>query len=76
MVVAGGRCLRFSPGAPEVLPQFPTARTYLKGTQSEFYAINLGDPLCDFTQAPTQNLHLHSLTVAERDGAAALGQRV
>ena len=76
MVVAGGRALRFSPGAPEVLPQYPTARSYLKGTQNEFFAIDTAEQLCDFTKPPTNNLRLHSLTLAERDGALALSGSV
>ena len=40
-VVEGGRSVRFSPGAPEVLPQFGSTTEILRNAQVEFYASGL-----------------------------------
>ena len=40
-IVEGGRCLRFSPARPEVLPQFATPRALLGSSQNGFYALDL-----------------------------------
>ncbi len=40
-VVDGGRALRFSPAAPQSLPQFSSSAEILKNAQREFYALDL-----------------------------------
>lgn len=69
-VVGGGVALRFSPGAPTVLPQFPTPAAFLRGAQREFFAIDLdsrgiqrGDPNASLVQC--------DLATADRDGTLA-----
>jgi len=71
-VVGGGAALRFSPGSPAVLPQFATAKDYLRHTQKQFYAINLAEPTVDILKGAKASLSLHDLDVAEADGTLAL----
>ena len=40
-VTEGGKSLRFSPGAPQVLPQFSSVDDILKNSQRTFYALNM-----------------------------------
>ena len=40
-VTEGGKCLRFSPAHPEILPQFSTVDDTLKNSQRFFYALNM-----------------------------------
>lgn len=64
-IVEGGRCLRFSPARPEVLPQFATPRALLESSQNGFYALDLraeGDEGAD-------RVRWFDLAVAEEDGA-------
>jgi hypothetical protein len=71
-VVGGGTALRFSPGAPEVLPQFPTVQHLLRGTQTRFWALDLSRPRVDFLSGRCEtNLCEHGLDVAEADGTLA-----
>ena len=68
-VVSGGSTLRFSPGCPEVLPQFPTAAHFAKGSQNDFLAIDLSVTELDFLDDCESNLIRHGLDAAERDGS-------
>lgn len=64
-IVEGGRCLRFSPARPEVLPQFATPRALLGSSQNGFYALDLraeGEEGAD-------RVRWFDLAVAEEDGA-------
>lgn len=67
-VVSGRAALRFSPGAPAVLPQFPTARAYLSRSQTEFFAVDLSRSTLDLTAGPEASLGTYSLADAEEDG--------
>ncbi len=67
-VVGGGVSLRFTPATPNVLPQFPDAESYLKGTQTGFYAVNLARPDISLLDAPESSLIWSDLATAERDG--------
>jgi CheY-like chemotaxis protein len=71
-VVSGRAALRFSPGAPSVLPQYPTAQAFLRGAQSHFYAVDLSRPTLDLDAGPDASLSLHDLADAEKDGTLAL----
>lgn len=71
-VVSGRAALRFSPGAPSVLPQYPTARSFLRGSQTHFYAVDLSKPTLDLHAGPGASLSLHDLADAEADGMLAL----
>lgn len=69
LVVSGGTVLRFSPGAPDTFPQFPTARHFLRNSQSRFYALDLKKQILDFRSGNCEaNLGLHELKAAEQDG--------
>ncbi len=63
LAVGGGGSLRFSPGAPRVLPQLTSPEDYLRGTQREFYALSFGDQTA---------VRRFDLSVAEADGTLAL----
>jgi len=68
MVVRGGTGLRFSPGSPRVLPQFPDDRAFLRLSQTQFYAVDLTDPEVDLGAGHTASLRLCNLEDAEEDG--------
>jgi CheY-like chemotaxis protein len=70
-VVSGGAALRFSPGAPSVLPQFPTARAFAAGSQTELYALDLGRARLAPLEGPEASLVVANLETAERDGSLA-----
>lgn len=70
-VVSGRTALRFSPGAPGVLPQFPTARALLRWSQTEFYAVDLSRSRLDLHAGPEDSLTLCGLAEAEQDGTLA-----
>jgi len=76
MVVSGGACLSFSPATPHMRPQFPTARSYLSGSQSQFYALDLKRSKVDLLAGPEASLDLCNLDVAERDGTLDLAASV
>ncbi len=67
-VVSGRSALRFSPGAPGVLPQFPTARAMLRWSQNEFYAVDLSRSRLDLLAGTEDSLVLCDLADAEYDG--------
>ncbi|MCB9556849.1 MAG: histidine kinase [Deltaproteobacteria bacterium] len=67
-VVSGGEALQFSPRTPGVLPQYPTARDYLRHSQSQFYALDLSRSRTDFYAGEESSLCQHELAVAESDG--------
>jgi len=64
-VVSGGIALRFSPGAPQSLPQFPDAVSFLRGSQRHFYAISTAG---DETDGRVAGVHRYDLKDAEEDG--------
>ncbi|HEV8239159.1 MAG TPA: PEP/pyruvate-binding domain-containing protein [Thermoanaerobaculia bacterium] len=64
-IVEGGRCLRFSPARPEVLPQFATSRAMLDNSQNGFYALDLRAE----GEAGADRVRWFDLAVAEADGA-------
>ncbi|HEV8629311.1 MAG TPA: PEP/pyruvate-binding domain-containing protein [Thermoanaerobaculia bacterium] len=67
IITEGGRCLRFSPSRPEVLPQFATPSAVLGSSQNGFYALDLraeGGTGAD-------RVRWFDLAVAEADGVLA-----
>ncbi len=68
MVVEGGKVLRFCPKYPDVLPQFPTNDEWLKFSQKQFYALDMGQPDIENHADPDATLHLQELEQAEKDG--------
>jgi hypothetical protein len=68
-IVDGGRCWSYSPAYPKVGPPFGSVEELFQGTQTEFWAVNMGEsPKYDPTHE-TEYLLLENLTIAERDGA-------
>jgi DNA-binding NarL/FixJ family response regulator len=67
-VVEGGRSVRFSPGAPEVLPQFGSTTEILRNAQVEFYALDLHGSLVFSAPGAEDTLVKLDLEVAEEDG--------
>ncbi len=75
-IVAGGTALQFSPAAPEILPQFGSARDYLAYSQKKFYAVDLTRTRVDFMDAEESSLKSCTLRDAEDDGTLALAGSV
>ena len=67
-VVDGAPCWTYSPAHPQVEPPFGSAENLLKGTQTRFWSVHLGDPPAPNPSLETEYLVHESLTVAERDG--------
>lgn len=67
MVSGGGTALRFSPGCPRVLPQFPDERTFMRRSQTRFYAVDLSREGFDPAAGPRSSLVLCELADAEAD---------
>ncbi|MDD5484190.1 MAG: PEP/pyruvate-binding domain-containing protein [Kiritimatiellae bacterium] len=67
-VVEGGRCFRFCPRHPNILPQAATPREMLYQSQKQFYALDLagGKPSPEFGKSV--DLKLFDLERAEKDG--------
>lgn len=76
MVVGGGQVLSFSPGAPNVLPQFPDTAAVLRNTQLRFYAVDLARPRVDLFSGPEASLIECDLETAEQDGMLELAGSV
>jgi len=68
-VVDGGRCWTYSPAAPRVDPPFGSVEQLLKETQTEFWAVNMGEAPAFDPMRETEYLLSENLTAAERDGA-------
>jgi hypothetical protein len=67
-IVDGGKAWTYSPRYPQMPPPFESVWKLLAETQTEFWAINLGEPP---EYKPTQEaeyLRQENLTTAERDG--------
>lgn len=75
-VVQGGAAIRFSPAAPTVLPQFPTAESFLRGTQTELWALDLSSSNFDPCAGPEASLVHCDLKTAEEDGTLELAGSV
>jgi DNA-binding NarL/FixJ family response regulator len=73
-VVEGGRSIRFSPGAPEVLPQFSSTKEILCNAQVEFYALDLRGHTAFATAGADDTMVKFDLDAAEEDGTlSAIG---
>jgi len=64
-VVSGGIALRFSPGHPSSLPQYPDAVSFVRGCQRHFYAIAVGN---SDALGRVAGVHRYELKDAEEDG--------
>jgi hypothetical protein len=67
-IVDGGCCWSYSPAFPKIQPPFGSINELLKETQTEFWAVNMGEPLMLDPTLETEYLLHENLTVAERDG--------
>ncbi|HEX9013499.1 MAG TPA: PEP/pyruvate-binding domain-containing protein, partial [Anaerolineaceae bacterium] len=67
-VVDGGICWTYSPAFPKVDPPFGSTKNLLKGTQSTFWAVNMGDPPEYDPSSETEYMLQENLTAAEEDG--------
>jgi len=67
-VVEGGASVRFCPAYPGVFPQYPRPQDWLKSSQRQFYALQLGPPPDAWIRDPDATLEHCDLVVAERHG--------
>jgi hypothetical protein len=68
-IVDGGIAWSFSPSYPKKPPPFASMQELLKGTQTTFWAINMGNPPAYDPVSETEYLVPGSLTDAESDGS-------
>jgi len=68
-IVDGGIAWTYSPAYPKKPPPFASVAELLKGTQSEFWAINMGKPPAYDPVSETEYMVRGSLTDAEADGS-------
>jgi hypothetical protein len=66
-VVDGEKCLRFSPGNPQILPQFSLVDDILKNAQTTFYALKTNDYSDELNFGRYSNLEKRSLDQALED---------
>lgn len=67
-IVDGGLAWSYSPAFPRVPPPFASAREQLHGTQSRFWAVNMGTPAVYDPISEVEFLEHHELTAADYDG--------
>jgi len=67
-IVEGGKCLRFSPTRPTVLPQFGNNEDWLKNSQRQFFAVDISQPDVYPGEDDAYNLALLDLAQAEAHG--------
>jgi hypothetical protein len=67
-IVDGDRCWSYSPSYPKVDPPFGSVENLLKGTQTAFWVVNMGDPPEYDPMRETEYLLQENLATAERDG--------
>lgn len=68
-IVDGGISWVYSPQYPKVAPPFGSVEDMLEGTQTEFWAVNMGEPPAYDPLKETEYLLLENLSTAEKDGA-------
>lgn len=68
-VVEGGISWSYSPAYPKVDPPYRSVKELLKLTQTEFWAVNMGDPPEYNPIRETEYLCLDDLATAENDGS-------
>jgi Pyruvate phosphate dikinase, AMP/ATP-binding domain len=71
-IVDGGLAWTFSPTYPEKPPPFATVQELLKGTQTEFWAVNMGKPPAYDPVSETEYMMHSNLADAEADEALSL----
>jgi hypothetical protein len=68
-IVDGGICWSFAPPYPRTSPPSRSPRDLLDGTQTRFWAVNMGEPPAYDPIAETEYLIHPSIVEAEEDGA-------
>jgi len=68
-IVDGGRSWTYSPAFPKVGPPFGSTKELLTRTQTDFWAVNMGEPKVYDPTRETEYLVRESLTAAEKDGS-------
>lgn len=68
-IVDGGIAWTYSPAYPKKPPPFASLEELLKGTQTEFWAVNMGKPPAYDPASETEYMVRGSLADAEADGA-------
>jgi len=68
-VVEGGVCWQYSPAYPSLEPPFGSVENLLDGTQTEFWAVNMGEPLAYDPTSETEFLVQDDILAAEADGS-------
>ena len=68
-VVEGGVCWQYSPAYPSHEPPFGSVENLLDGTQTEFWAVNMGEPLAYDPTSETEYLLQDDILAAENDGS-------
>jgi hypothetical protein len=71
-IVDGGACWTFSPAHPKVGPPFGSPEDLLKGTQTKYWAVNMGENLQYDPARETEYMTHENLSTAERDGSLEL----
>ena len=71
-IVDGGIAWTFSPTYPEKPPPFATVQELVKGTQTEFWAVNMGKPPAYDPVSETEYMVHGNLADAEADEALSL----
>jgi len=67
-IVDGGVCWTYSPAQPRAVPPFGSVSEWLKGTQTDFWAVNMGKPPAFDPIRETEYLTKLNLADAEYDG--------
>ena len=68
-IVDGGVSWPYSPAYPKLEPPFGSVEKMLKGTQTQFWAVNMGEPAAYDPTRETEYLLLNDITAAERDAS-------
>jgi len=68
-IVDGGVSWTYSPAYPKIGPPFGSVEELLKGSQKEYWAINMGTPLVYDPIQETEYLIQENLATAEKDGS-------
>ena len=69
IIVDGGISWTYSPAFPNVDPPFGSVKNLLKGTQTKFWVVNMGEPPEYDPTRETEYMRLEGLAAAEKDGS-------
>jgi hypothetical protein len=67
-IVDGGVSWTYSPAYPKIGPPFGSTHELVKGTQKDFWTINMGTPLVYDPIRETEYMILEKISTAEKDG--------